>query len=109
MLQGYGQRKSSMLGYRYHVPCPACGAMQWLKFERLRWEQPETARYHCEASDFPIGEHSKTAMLQQGEWRATATASDISTAAFHLSALYSPAGWLSWQAIARACEAAHGS
>jgi len=30
---------------RYFVPCPRCGAMQWLKFERLRWEQgkPETA------------------------------------------------------------------
>ena len=23
---------------RYHVPCPHCGALQWLKFERLRWE-----------------------------------------------------------------------
>ena len=26
--------------------------MQWLKFERLRWEKgkPESARYHCAAS-----------------------------------------------------------
>ena len=67
--------------------------MQWLKFERLRWDKgkPETARYHCAACDVAIGEHAKTAMLQQGEWRATAAASDISTAGFHLSALYSPA------------------
>ncbi len=30
---------------RYFVPCPHCGTMQWLKFERLRWEKgkPETA------------------------------------------------------------------
>ncbi len=96
---------------RYHVPCPACGVMQWLRFERLRWDKgkPESARYHCAACDAAIGEHSKTAMLQQGEWRATATASDGATAGFHLSALYSPAGWLSWAAIARAFEAAQGS
>jgi phage terminase large subunit GpA-like protein len=24
---------------RYFVPCPHCGEMQWLKFERLRWEK----------------------------------------------------------------------
>jgi phage terminase large subunit GpA-like protein len=22
---------------RYFVPCPLCGQMQWLQFERLRW------------------------------------------------------------------------
>ncbi|EBA10260.1 Bacteriophage tail assembly protein [Sagittula stellata E-37] len=22
---------------RFFVPCPHCGAMQWLKFDRLRW------------------------------------------------------------------------
>ena len=96
---------------RYHVPCPECGVMQWLKFERLRWDKgrPETACYQCEACEATIGEHSKTAMLQEGEWRASATAADPATAGFHLSALYSPAGWLSWQAIARAFEAAQGS
>lgn len=96
---------------RYHIPCPECGVMQWLKFERLRWDKgkPETVCYHCEACDVTIGEHSKTAMLQEGEWRASAIATDPATAGFHLSALYSPAGWLSWQAIARAFEAAQGS
>ena len=23
---------------RFHVPCPHCGGLQWLHFERLRWE-----------------------------------------------------------------------
>jgi phage terminase large subunit GpA-like protein len=52
--------------------------MQWLKFERLRWEKgrPETAAYHCEGCEAPIAEHHKTAMLEAGEWRATATAAD---------------------------------
>jgi phage terminase large subunit GpA-like protein len=48
-------------------------------------------------------------MLERGEWRATATATDPTTVGYHLSALYSPVGWLSWQRIARAHEAARGS
>ena len=96
---------------RYFVACPHCAASQWLKFERLRWEKgkPETAAYVCEACDQPIAEHAKTAMLEGGEWRATATSADPSTIGFHLSALYSPVGWLSWERIARAWEAAQGS
>ena len=37
---------------------------------------PETAEYHCEGCETPIAEHHKTAMLEAGEWRATATAAD---------------------------------
>ena len=48
-------------------------------------------------------------MLERGEWRATATAADPTTVGYHLSALYSPAGWLSWPRIARSWEAAQGS
>ncbi|MFC7706094.1 phage terminase large subunit family protein [Plastorhodobacter daqingensis] len=96
---------------RYFVPCPHCDAMQWLRFERLRWEKgrPETAEYLCEGCDAAIAEHHKTRMLERGEWRATATATDPATVGYHLSALYSPVGWLSWQRIARAHEAARGS
>ena len=96
---------------RYFVPCPHCGHRQWLEFERLRWEKgkPETARYHCAACETSIAEHHKTAMLAAGEWRATGTAADPSTIGFHLSALYSPVGWLSWEQIARSWEAAQGS
>ena len=96
---------------RYYVPCPHCGHSQWLEFERLRWEKgkPETAAYHCKSCDEAIAEHHKTAMLAAGEWRATGVAADPSTIGFHLSALYSPVGWLSWEAIARAWVAAQGS
>ncbi len=96
---------------RYFVPCPHCGVRQWLKFERLRWDKgrPETAAYVCEACEQPIAEHHKTAMLEAGEWRATAESADPTTVGYHLSALYSPAGWLSWERIARSWEAAQGS
>jgi len=96
---------------RYFVACPHCRRDQWLKFERLRWEKgrPETAAYACEGCDAPIAEHHKTAMLEAGEWRATAVSADPATIGFHLSALYSPVGWLSWERIARSWEAAQGS
>jgi len=96
---------------RYFVPCPHCRAMQWMKFDRLRWQKgkPETAEYLCESCDQPIAEHHKTAMLERGEWRATAVAADPTTVGYHLSALYSPVGWLSWSRIARSWEAAQGS
>jgi phage terminase large subunit GpA-like protein len=93
---------------RYFVPCPHCGEMQWLMFERLRWDkgQPETAHYECASCEGRIEEHHKTAMLEAGEWRPTAEAQDPGTNGFHISALYSPVGWLSWENIARLWEAA---
>ncbi|WP_111735403.1 phage terminase large subunit family protein [Roseovarius amoyensis] len=96
---------------RYFVPCPHCGAMQWLRFERLRWAKgrPETAEYHCEGCERPMPEHHKTEMLARGEWRATATPEDPTAIGFHLSALYSPIGWKSWAQIARDWLAAQGS
>ena len=45
-------------------------------------------------------------MLAAGEWRPTAEAQDPGTIGFHISALYSPVGWFSWEHIARLCEAA---
>lgn len=96
---------------RFFVPCPHCGTMQWLRFERLRWEKgrPDSAQYVCEACDTPIAEHHKTGMLEAGEWRPTAEGADPLTVGYHLSALYSPVGWLSWSRIARGWEAAQGS
>ncbi|WP_412079758.1 phage terminase large subunit family protein [Thalassobacter stenotrophicus] len=96
---------------RYFVPCPQCGHMQWLQFERLRWDKgrPETATYVCEGCDRQIAEHHKTNMLARGEWRATAKSADPNAIGFHLSALYSPIGWKTWEQIARDWLAAQGS
>ncbi|MBZ0130224.1 MAG: phage terminase large subunit family protein [Rhodobacteraceae bacterium] len=96
---------------RYFVPCPHCSHMQWLEFERLRWAKgkPETASYHCAGCEAPIAEHHKTAMLAAGEWRATAKSRDPNSIGFHISALYSPIGWKSWEQIARDWLAAQGS
>jgi len=95
---------------RYFVPCPFCRHPQWLRFEQLRWEwgSPQTVAYHCEDCEQPIQEHHKTAMLTEGHWQATAEAADPHSVGFHISALYSPIGWLSWEQIARDWEAAQG-
>lgn len=104
---------------RYFVPCPHCLGKQWLKFERLRWErgQPRSVRYVCEHCDEPIRERHKTWMLDAengAEWLPTADPETIAKAreacvvGFHISALYSPVGWMSWEAIARSFEAAKG-
>ena len=92
---------------RFFVPCPHCEHRQWLRFERLRWEKgkPDTAHYQCEACDGAVEEHHKIEMLHAGDWRPTAEAADPGTIGFHLSALYSPVGWMSWAMIARMWEA----
>ena len=96
---------------RYFVPCPHCDHRQWLQFERLRWAKgrPETAAYSCESCERPIAEHHKTEMLARGDWRATAVSANPHAIGFHLSALYSPIGWKSWEQIARDWLAAQGS
>lgn len=85
---------------RFYVPCPACGAMEWLKWGQLKWDdgKPESARYQCEHCGERLEEMHKPSMLRGGEWRATAP-SNGRTAGFHLSGLYSPLGWCSWEQL----------
>ncbi|WP_439561146.1 phage terminase large subunit family protein [Roseinatronobacter sp.] len=105
---------------RYHVPCPHCGAMQWLKFAQLRWPKgrPEDAAYQCESCETPIEERHKTWMMDPANgaaWYMTADPETIARAqragvvGFHISGLYSPLGWLSWVDIASSWEAAQGN
>jgi len=86
---------------RFYVPCPNCGAMEWLKWGQLKWDDglPETARYQCEHCGERFEELHKPAMLRRGEWRATAPAGNGRTAGFQLSGLYSPLGWCSWEQL----------
>lgn len=95
---------------RFNVPCPHCGDTQWLKFDRLKWERgfPETVAYICEHCDEAIEERHKATMLPAGFWEATATPQDPDCIGFHISALYSPLGWMSWADIAREWEDAQG-
>ena len=115
------EREFGMSDQRYyHVPCPHCGGLQALEFERLRWTKgkPETARYLCSHCDEPIAERHKTWMMSEengARWIATAPddvremAEAAGTVGYHISGLYSPLGWLSWEDIARGWEEAQGN
>ena len=99
----------------FYVPCMVCGAMDFLTWSgfrdflratdgghhRIEWDEgaPETARMICGTCGEATSESVKTEMLSRGEWRATAESSK--TRGFHLSALYSPLGWRSWESCAR--------
>ena len=104
---------------RYFVPCPHCLGLQWLKFERLRWNKGDhrSVRYVCEHCEEPIEERHKTWMLapENGAvWQPTADPEQVRLAqeagviGFHISGLYSPIGWLGWAEIAAKFEAAKG-
>lgn len=92
----------------YYVPCPTCGHMQTLQWERLLYSADfATVHYQCAASDCDvlIEERYKAEMLANGEWRAHAKG-DGQTVGFHLNALYAPLGWHSWGMLAREYEEA---
>lgn len=94
----------------YWVPCPACDAMQTLKFAQVTWPKgkPEEAAYVCEHCRARIENHQKHWMLERGEWRPGA-AGDGKTAGFHLSSLYSPVGWFGWPEAAVMFEKAQSN
>jgi phage terminase large subunit GpA-like protein len=88
----------------YHVPCPDCGEYQVLKFARLRWTEGDssTTRYYCEHCEYAIENWQKTTMLNHGKWVAEdPDHKDGKVMGFHLSSLYSPVGWFSWEEIAQ--------
>ncbi|MDG9855646.1 terminase gpA endonuclease subunit [Pseudomonas aeruginosa] len=87
----------------YYVPCPHCRTMQVLEWESLKYGPDyKLVQYLCCNPDCGalIEEHHKGWMLANGEWRAHAEG-DGETASFTLSALYAPAGWLSWTDMAK--------
>lgn len=93
----------------YNVPCQGCGDLFVLKFEYLTWDEgkPETTRMACPECGFLHEERHKTPMLLEkgyggvAEWIPTAIPSDPLIESFHISGLYSPAGWLSWVQVVR--------
>jgi len=91
----------------YHVPCPHCKGKQVLKFSNLQFKKddkhqyiPDSVYYECEFCKEPIKEYHKTWMLDNGEWIATNPEAPSKIRSYHISALYSPLGWKSWDEVA---------
>ena len=80
----------------YFVPCPHCGHLQTLEISRLGLDDEGVANYTCEKCEEPIYEKHKTLMLARGRWQATSKPIHKSYRSYHLNALYSPVGFLSW-------------
>lgn len=60
---------------RYYVPCPHCGAMQVLRFERLKWASdawPHGAYLVCAANGCAIEDWQRREIVQRGVWIPTA-------------------------------------
>ncbi|WP_095096614.1 phage terminase large subunit family protein [Pseudomonas sp. Irchel 3A5] len=92
----------------FYVPCPTCGHMQVLEWERLHYSRDfRIAHYQCAGPecDVLIEEYHKGEMLARGEWRSHAEG-DGETVGFHLNALYSPLGWMDWKSLAKQFEKA---
>jgi phage terminase large subunit GpA-like protein len=103
---------------RYHVACPHCGHMQPLEWgtdkpHGIRWNRDpsgaailSTVRYVCAANGCEIQEHHKPAMLASGVWVPQNPTAGGKVRGFHLSSLYSPLGWFSWQTMVAKWEEA---
>lgn len=83
----------------YNVPCPFCGTMQPLIWERVKWEKgnPYSAKYQCSDCNEFIEERYKTTMLENGSWEATIIENiNPKRVGYYINSLYSPLGWFSW-------------
>jgi phage terminase large subunit GpA-like protein len=80
---------------QFYVPCPHCGEFQVLTWPQVCFDDINGAYYKCISCAKRIDEFAKTEMLQHGKWIAKQPNRDV--AGFHISSLYSPVGWFSWQ------------
>lgn len=93
----------------YHVPCPFCGHLQPLVWERLIYtfdgvKRPEDAAYQCAACAQLIEERHKTWMmdLSRAKWVHSYPERLTEIASFDLNLLYQPYGWAyPWSRLAK--------
>lgn len=91
---------------RYHVPCPHCGGLQFLKWGNVQYRRAPGMRhgiveawYACEHCGAEITENDKPAMLARGRWIPANPGAPYPS--YHISALYSPLGLgLTWAELA---------
>ena len=86
---------------RYYIPCPHCGNMDYIRWKNIQYvnDDPKTAKLVCENCGVLIEERYKTQMLAKGTWIAENPHAEYPS--FHLSSLYSPYGFYSWEDAVR--------
>lgn len=85
----------------FYVPCPVCKKPQIIIWDNIKYSTDDdglliddSVYLQCTHCSNKIREYNKTWMLEHGMWIKHKPKSKI--AGFHLSALYSPLGWFSW-------------
>lgn len=88
---------------KFHVPCPHCGELQELLFERLHYDpaNPAIASYACAHCGAMISDGAKAGMLAEGVWVHERPELAASRPSYALSAMYSPFQPWSWIAQRR--------
>jgi phage terminase large subunit GpA-like protein len=94
----------------FEVPCPECGSLTEIQWSHIEWEpdRPDTAAFRCPHCEELIAERHKAAMVESGEWRATAPHVEGHTG-FRLNALVSVLPNASWGKLAAEFLAAKAS
>jgi phage terminase large subunit GpA-like protein len=87
---------------KYFVPCPSCG--NWITLEFGQLYRNTVICYRCQLCSGEIHERDKPAMIESGEWRATAVSRNPLAAGFHVNQLFS--AWTSWSDLVARKEAA---
>lgn len=87
---------------KYFVPCPSCGHMQLIAWERFHWDADnlvvKDVWMSCEECGYHIHDYDKEYMLPRGQWRATnPLPTPKNKVGFWISGLYAPVGWQSWK------------
>lgn len=87
----------------YNVPCIHCNDLFIITFDCLTWDGNDaaTVRCACPKCGGIHEERHKTTMLLNGKWIPTAKSNNPRKHSYHLSALYSPAGFYSWEELIR--------
>lgn len=85
----------------FEVPCPSCGTFTEIQWGHIEWQEgrPETAAFRCPGCKELIEERHKSAMVNQGQWRATAP-EVRGHAGFRINALVSGLTNASWERLA---------
>lgn len=93
--------------YRYWLKCPHCGQYLTLEWDYMRWtvdkeapEIPTSVWMECPHCKGHIRNSDKYWMYEKEQnphWIAENP--QAKTHSYHLSSLYSPVGWLSWESI----------
>ena len=93
----------------YNVPCQGCGDLFVLKFNYFTYDEsdPTTTRMACPNCGFLHEERHKTTMLAEegfggsAKWIPTKKSDNPRKYSYHLSSLYSPSGFYSWEDLIR--------